>query len=343
MIIDVRKFIIQEQRYWDELNGLLGEFEREPMAIRDLGKLKRLHYLYQRASADLARIMPFSSERLLKEHLESLVSRAYGEIHETRNPVNIGAFLQQLFLSIPVVFQKYQLNFILSCLIFLSGSIFGGLAVSLDPGAKEILIPFNQLFTDPQERVAREEKMTTDRLQGHKTTFSSSLWVNNTQVSVMIIALGITWGIGTLVMLFYNGVILGTVAVDYINAGQTKFLLGWLLPHGVIEIPALLIAGQVGLILGSAMIGWGDATSLQQRLRRISTHVLTLSLAVVLMLSWAGFVEAFISQYHQPVISYNVKIGFGILELMVLIYYFYQRVSLSHELPKKKNINHQNP
>ena len=58
-------------------------------------------------------------------------------------------------------------------------------------------------------------------------------------------------------MLFYNGVILGAVTVDYIRAGETKFLLGWLMPHGVIEIPAILIAGQAGLLLAFALIGRG--------------------------------------------------------------------------------------
>ena len=62
-------------------------------------------------------------------------------------------------------------------------------------------------------------------------------------------------GIGTMLLLFYNGVILGLVAVDYMLAGQTVFLLGWLLPHGVIEIPAVLIAGQGGLVLGRTLIG----------------------------------------------------------------------------------------
>ncbi|MBF0570823.1 MAG: stage II sporulation protein M [Candidatus Omnitrophica bacterium] len=339
MIIDVKNFIAQEQKYWDELDQLLNEFESEPVGIGNLGKLKRLHYLYQRASADLARIMSFSSERLLKENLESLVSRAYGEIHETRPVINILSFFQKFFLDVPIVFQKYQINFVLSCLIFISGSIFGGLAVSLDPGAKEVLMPFYQLQQSPQERVAWEEKRTTDPLQGHKDTFSSFLWVHNTQVAIMIIAFGITWGIGTVLMVFYNGIILGAVAIDYFNAGQVKFLLGWLLPHGVIEIPAFLIAGQVGLIFGNAMIGWGDTTSLQQRLRRISGDMMVLSLTVALMLSWAGFVEAFISQYHWPVISYNVKIGFGILELIVLISFLYQGVSSSNELQKKKTTN----
>ena len=65
------------------------------------------------------------------------------------------------------------------------------------------------------------------------------------------------WGVGTIVMLFYNGVILGAVTVDYIRAGQTKFLAGWLLPHGAVEIPSILIAGQAGLVLALALIGWG--------------------------------------------------------------------------------------
>jgi len=222
----------------------------------------------------------------------------------------------------------------------LSGFLFGGMAVGLDPAAKEIIMPFSQLLGNPQERVAHEEKMKVDRMEGKKTSFASSLWVHNTQVSIMIIALGITWGIGSLVMIFYNGVLVGAVAVDYINVGQAKFLLGWLLPHGVIEIPAFLIAGQVGLILGNAMIGWGDASSLQQRLRMVSSNILTLSIVVAMMLCWAGFVEGFISQYHWPVISYNVKIGFGIFELFVLIYYFYQGRSPINESPKTKNTNH---
>ena len=71
-----------------------------------------------------------------------------------------------------------------------------------------------------------------------------------------------TWGVGTILMLFYNGIMLGGVAVDYIRAGQTKFLLGWLMPHGVVEIPAILIAGQAGLLLALALIGWGRRTPL---------------------------------------------------------------------------------
>jgi len=140
------------------------------------------------------------------------------------------------------------------------------------------------------------------------------LMTHNIRVSIACLALGMTWGIGTSILLFYNGVTLGAVAFDYAEAGQVKFLLGWLLPHGAVEIPAILIAGQAGLVLASALIGWGDRTSLKSRLRTILPDVGALVGGVAALMAWAGFIEAFLSQYHEPVLPYALKIGFGLLE-----------------------------
>ena len=102
------------------------------------------------------------------------------------------------------------------------------------------------------------------------------------------------------------------------GAGQTKFLLGWLLPHGAVEIPSILIAGQGGLMLAGALIGWGKRIPLRARLREVSPDLMTLIFGVGLLLVWAGFVEAFLSQYHEPIIPYAVKIAFGAVELILL-------------------------
>jgi uncharacterized membrane protein SpoIIM required for sporulation len=141
---------------------------------------------------------------------------------------------------------------------------------------------------------------------------------HNTRVSIFTMALGMTWGVGTIIMLFYNGVLLGAVAFDYVRAGQTTFLLGWLLPHGVVEIPSILIAGQAGFVLARALIGWGSQIPLTARLREISRDLVTLIFGVAVLLIWAGFVESFLSQYHEPVIPYSIKIAFGLVELTLL-------------------------
>ena len=318
MIIDLQRFVEVERIYWAELESLLDKLENEPGSRLDLERLKRFHYLYERTSADLARIMTFASEPELRRYLESLVARCYGEIHETREKPHRLAPVYWFFNTFPETFRRHIRAFWLALIITVAGSAFGGFAVAFDPEAKEVIMPFSHLLGSPAERVAEEEKATTDRLKGVKSTFSTFLMTHNTKVSIVTLALGMSWGVGTILMLFYNGVVLGAVAVDYVLAHQTRFLLGWLLPHGSFEIPAILIAGQAGLILGGALIGGERRLTLRARLRKISRDLVTLILGVAILLVWAGFVEAFLSQYHEPIIPYWVKTSFGTVELVLL-------------------------
>ena len=318
MIIDLQKFIKEERPYWSELEAVLDRLESKSDYRLKLRPLERFHYLYQRASADLAKISTFSAEPNTRLYLETLVGRAFGEIHETRDKPHRLRPLQWFFTTFPQTFRKHIRAFWISLLAILVGAAFGGFTIVVDSSTKQILLPFSHLQGDPSDRVKNEEDVDSDRLKGAKTTFSSFLMTHNTKVAIFTLALGMTWGIGTLMMLFYNGVILGAVAVDYVLAGETSFLLGWLLPHGAIEIPAILLAGQAGIVLAGALIGWGKSISLRVRLRKISNDLVTLIIGVALMLVWAGIIEAFFSQYHEPVMPYYLKIAFGVFELIIL-------------------------
>jgi len=324
VIIDLKKFITKEKHYWTELEDVLDDLENDPDRKVDLEQIKRFHYLYQRASADLGKIITFSTEKQTRQYLESLVGRAYGEIHETRERPHRFAPLHWFFYTFPRTFRIHVRAFYLSLAIMLVGSVFGGFAITFDPDAKEEIMPFSHLMGDPSERVAKEEHADEDRMQGVKATFSSQLMTHNTKVSIFTLALGMTWGIGTAILLFFNGVTLGAVVLDYTLAGETKFLVGWLLPHGSVEIPAILLAGQAGLILAGALIGWGKTTSLKTRLRQVSGDLVTLISGLTLMLVWAGIIESFFSQYHKPVISYELKIGFGMIELILLVLFLWK-------------------
>jgi uncharacterized membrane protein SpoIIM required for sporulation len=318
MIIDLHKFISEERPYWSELERVLDRLEAKPEAKLSLRHLERFHYLYQRASADLAKIATFSAEPNTRLYLESLVGRAFGEIHETREKPHRLRPLHWFFTTFPQTFRKHIRAFWISLAAIMVGAAFGGFTVMIDSSTKQILLPFSHLQGDPSDRVKKEEGVDADQLQGAKTSFSSFLMTHNTRVAIFTLALGMTWGIGTLMMLFYNGVVLGAVAIDYVMAGEAPFLLGWLLPHGAIEIPAILLAGQAGIVLAGALIGWGQPLSLRMRLRKISNDLMTLIFGVALMLVWAGIVEAFFSQYHAPVLPYTIKIAFGAIELIVL-------------------------
>lgn len=318
MIIDLQRFIAHERPVWAELEKMLNALESDPEKRFPLAQVQRFHQLYERTAADLARLTTSSSEPETRRFLENLVARAYGEIHETREKQRRFFPLKWFFQTWPRTFRRHIRAFRLSLAITIAGCAFGAAAIAFDPDARSVLMPFSHLLQDPARRVADEEKATNNRLEGRKTSFSAELMTHNTRVSIFTLALGMTWGVGTIIMLFYNGVILGAVALDYMRAGETKFLLGWLMPHGVIEIPAILIAGQAGLVLAFALIGRGRSTPLRTRLREISGDIVTLIFGVGLMLIWAGFIEAFLSQYHEPVIPYVAKIAFGSVELILL-------------------------
>jgi len=318
VIIDLQKFLQTERPAWTELEKILGKLEDEPNWRMDLAQLKHFHYLYERASADLGKIVTFSSEPETRHYLESLVARAYGEIHESREKGRGLAVFHWFFVIFPQTFRRHIRAFWLAVVVTLAGCLFGGLALPLDPDAKSVLMPFEHLQGSPAERVWREEHATHDHLAGQRGGFSASLMTHNTQVAILALGLGATWAVGTILLLFYNGVILGAVSVDYILAGQGRFLAGWLLPHGSFEIPAILIAGQGGLILGRALIGWGTRASVKTRLRLVSRDLVTLIFGVAVLLVWAGLVESFLSQYHEPVLPYSFKIIFGLVELVLL-------------------------
>jgi uncharacterized membrane protein SpoIIM required for sporulation len=322
MILDLQQFIRLEGPRWEELETLLQRVEENPDGRLTIEETRRFHYLYDRAASDLLRIRTFASSPEILGYLEALVARAYGEIHETREPRQRFLFLRWLGRDLPRTFRRHLHAFGLAVGLTLLGTLFGAGILRVDPDAKETLLPFSHLMGKPSERVAQEEQNQGRHLNGVKATFAGSLMTHNIRVALLTLALGMTYGVGTVILLFYNGVILGAVSYDYVQDGQARFLLGWLLPHGSIEIPSVIIAGQAGFILAGALLGSRQRLTLRERLALVRDDLVTLICGFCLMLVWAGFVEAFFSQYHEPVLPYGVKIAFGLIELAALFSYF---------------------
>lgn len=319
MILDLPRFLATARPVWDELEKLLDDLENNPDLGWDLAQTERFYRLYQHTSAHLAEVRHLTSERELGRYLENLVARAYARIYVRSGAKRRFAFWHWFTVQFPGAVRGHSRALALSIGITLLGCLFGAAAVQFDKTAKAAIMPFGHGQQTPSERVKKEMDDRGKHLSGKQARFSGQLITNNTRVSFLALGLGMTFGLGTLIVLFYNGVILGSIVLDYAVDGQTIFLLGWLLPHGSIEIPAILLAGQAGLVLGHAMIGWGNREPRRLRLRRVMPDLMTLAGGIAIMMIWAGIIESFMSQYHEPVLPYAVKIAFGALELLALI------------------------
>src|SRR6266404_6352340 len=140
MIIDLPRFVATERPHWTELERLLNALEADPNFTMNLDQLRRFHYLYERTSADLAKLNTFSAEPETRRYLENLVARAYGEIHESHAPHRRFHPLQWFFQTLPQTFRRHVKAFYVSLAITLAGCAFGGLTIALDPEAKPVLM-----------------------------------------------------------------------------------------------------------------------------------------------------------------------------------------------------------
>jgi uncharacterized membrane protein SpoIIM required for sporulation len=321
VILDLERFQTQARPHWNGLESLLAALEGRPDHRINPAEAEQLQVLYARAAADLNRVTYAALAPELRQYLDRLVARAYAELYyapPTRSELWRPRHWLRILTVFPETFRRQSRYFALAVLVTLLGCAMGGLAVRYDPAAVDVLLPADYL-RNPGERVLQEEQGKKQDLHStqFEAAFSAHLITHNIEVAMLAAALGVTFGIGTALLLFQNGVLLGAVTVRYAQQGFGLFLSAWLLPHGVFEIPSILIAGQAGFYLARVLLRRREDRNVRHSMREWLVLVAGLSM----MLTWAGVMEAFFSQHHEPVLPYAFKVAVGAAELALLTIY----------------------
>lgn len=304
---DVNRFINGRNEPWQRLEQLVERAEASGLEALGLQGVRDLGSLYRSASSDLIRARTELMDASVVDYLNDLVGRAHSFVHANKQPRDrrVWAFLATGF---PQLLRREARVVMLSALILLGGVATGAVATALDPASRGALIPDDHQQHTPEERVAEEARAKAG--ESASATFASFLFTHNIQVTFLVFGLGVTFGIGSVALMFYNGVPLGALAVQYHQAGQGLFFWAWILPHGIPELTVVVIAGAAGLILARAL--W-----LPGRRRRRDALIAESKTAVRLVLGgmpllvWAGVIEGTISQIHPPAISYTSKLVFA--------------------------------
>jgi uncharacterized membrane protein SpoIIM required for sporulation len=132
-----------------------------------------------------------------------------------------------------------------------------------------------------------------------QATFSTFLIVNNTQVAILAFAAGIFFGIGTLVILGYNGMVLGAVGGVLVANGETAFFIELVAAHGVLELSAIVVGAAAGLRMGWALVDPG-LRSRSDALRDAAQAAIRMVVGTVPWFIVAGIIEAFVSRRGLP-------------------------------------------
>ena len=148
--------------------------------------------------------------------------------------------------------------------------------------------------------------------------FALQVWVNNAWVSALCLSLGIL-GAPVIYLLFNNVLNLAVIGSIMTRHGHAGHFWGLILPHGLLELTAVFVAGGVGLRFFWSWVEPGSLTR-SQSVAREGRTVGTVAMGLVAVLAVSGMIEAFVTPSGLPTAG---RIGIGVLaEATFLVYVF---------------------
>jgi uncharacterized membrane protein SpoIIM required for sporulation len=315
--LDERTFIEDSRPGWERLVAALDRTRSRGVTSLPVADLRVMNDDYRRASADLAYAQTHFPASDATVWLNALVGRAHGELYGAA-PKRAAGLWRFLSRDYPALVRSQWRMVALS-----AGLLFG--AVALAYLLAYIDYPLARLFLPPQLR-----DTVADRLQSGQQSrntiaslaplFAAGITVNNIQVAFSAFAGGITFGALTVYALASNGLLLGALAGVYAKAGLSLPFWGLIIPHGSLELPAIVLAGAGGLVMARALLSPGDLPRMQA-LREAARPAVRLVLGTIPLFIIAGFVEAFVTpRAIDPVLKISLGAAlFALLGAYVLL------------------------
>ena len=282
----------KRQANWEKLESLLALVKKQGLHALSRTELRELGLLYRQTATDLSAVRGDPRSVQQARYLNQLLGRAHNAIYSGQKKT-LGGMWKFFAREYPRIFRQFLPYTATATAIFLLGATAGAFLTLSDPDYMREFLPPNLV-----QSIERHE-MWTHSIVSIKPQASSAIMTNNLSVSFMTFAAGITAGLGTLYLLFFNGMMLGVIGVACANYQMSVPLWSFVIPHGVLELPAIFIAGGAGLRLAQALMFPG-VLSRRDSLASGGADAVRLLVGVIPMLLVAGSIEGFFSPSSTP-------------------------------------------
>lgn len=303
--MDVDAFVFAHRDTWSRLDQLVKNRGRLTGA-----EIDELVELYQRASTHLSMLRSATSDAALIGRLSGLVARARAAVTGAHAPL-WRDFVRFFTVSFPVVAYRAWRWWLATAVVFFAVAVVIAFWVAGSPEVQATV----GTPSDIDELVNHD--FASYYSEHSAIAFGLKVWTNNAFVAAKCLAFAVLLGLPIPFVLFENAANLGVVAGLMFQAGKGDILLGLLLPHGLLELTAVLLAGAVGMRLGWAVISPGDRPR-RQALAEQGRAVVSIAVGLVVVLLVSGFIEAVVTPSPLPTF---LRIGIGIAAEAVFVAY----------------------
>jgi uncharacterized membrane protein SpoIIM required for sporulation len=298
---------------WETLSRLLEQSQSDMRGLSE-SQVNDMARLYRATTSDLALAKRDFPRNEVTVYLNQLVARAHAVVYRSE-PLALRQLWHFATTDFPRLFRATWIFTFIAALFFILPAIASGVVTYVRPESATLLLP-------PQAHrlinIVEDKELWIDIPVEERPYASAFIMRNNIQVSFLAFASGLTAGLLTLWVLFFNGLMIGTLTGLTAFHGIGFELWTFVIGHGVIELTIIFIAGGSGLMLGWAILRPGLMRR-RDALAQAARKAVYLLLGVVPWLVVAGTIEGFISP--SETIAIPIKWTVGIVSGVLLYGY----------------------
>ena len=265
---------------------------------------------------DLGYSKTFYPQSKVTQYLNGLASKIYLGIYKNKREESsrIWRFWKT---ELPLTVRKYHRELLYSFLLFTAFAVMAAFSTAQDQSFVRGVLG-NDYVEMTEDNIARGDPFGVYK-DKNKVEMFLTIALNNVKVSFMVFVGGLLLSIGTVWMLFENGMMLGAFQTFFFlkDMGWQSVLVVWV--HGTLEISAIIIAGGAGLIVGNSILFPGTHRRLHS-LKRGAKDGLKLMIGLVPVFIVAAFLEGFITRYST--MPKAISISILAISLFFIIWYF---------------------
>lgn len=316
---------------WRRLEDMIDRVEKRGIGELSADEVRELPLLYRAAVSSLSVARSIVLDRNLLLYLENLSLRAYLTVYGPRVSItqSLGEFFRRDF---PRSVRGMGRHFFLALAALIAGTVAGWLLVRGDMSWFNTLVP-ESLAGSRGPGSSREDLLNEELFApwpGFTETFivfANFLFRHNTMVGIFSFGLGFALGIPTLMLMAYQGLVLGAFLALHADRGLLIDFVGWLSIHGATEIPAILLCGAAGLVVAEKILFPGPLPRLESLARHGKKAAGVVAGAVALFFI-AGIVEG---GFRQLIAHTPTRFAFACVSGALWLFYFLRVGREDHE------------
>jgi uncharacterized membrane protein SpoIIM required for sporulation len=318
-LVNASRFRAAHEADWERLDRLVARMEKRSIRALSDDDILALPLLYRTTLSSLAVARDTSLDRGLIVYLERLSTRAYFQIYGVQTSAwrQLGHFFARGW---PEAVQSLWRETLICVLLTFASALVAYFLVRGDPAWFYGIIPEGLAGgRDPSASAEALRRTLYDRHNDMLATFATYLFTHNSQIAIFAFALGFAFAVPTILLILYNGLMLGAFFAVFAAKGLAFNLAGWLMIHGTTELFAINIAGAAGMRIGTAIAFPGRDSRTEAAVRAGRPAALAMA-GTVVMLAVAGLLEGV---GRQTIVDDMTRYLIGAAMLAGWLAYFY--------------------